>query len=86
MKAIYCITSGCRYWVAMSRSPWRVGDARSLMRAIFVELPLLKVQWSVSSQDDEWRVMAATVIGRQNLIGCSQHCTVKSSLLETIPA
>lgn len=32
----------------------------------------MKVQRSIASQDDEWQVPAATVIGLQNLTGCSQ--------------
>jgi hypothetical protein len=43
-----------------------------LVRAIAGEWPLLKVQRSVASQDDEWQVSAADVIGLQNLTDCSQ--------------
>jgi hypothetical protein len=42
------------------------------LRPIAAEWPLLKVQRSVASQDNEWRVPAAAVIGLQNLAGCSQ--------------
>jgi hypothetical protein len=58
--------------VAKSRSPWRVGDARHVVRPIAVEWLLLKVQRSAASQDDEWQVPAAAVFGQQNLTGCSQ--------------
>ena len=61
-------------WVAKSRSrsPWREEVARHLVRSRAAEWPLLKVQRSVVSQDDEWQVLAAAVIGLQNLAGCSQ--------------
>jgi hypothetical protein len=39
---------------------------------IAAKWPLLKVQRSVASQDHEWQVSAAAVIGQQNLTGCSQ--------------
>jgi hypothetical protein len=42
------------------------------LRPIAAEWPLLKVQRSVASQDDEWQVPAAAVIGLQKLTGCSQ--------------
>jgi hypothetical protein len=42
------------------------------VRPIAAEWPLLKVQRSVASHDDEWQVPAAAVIGLQNLTGCSQ--------------
>jgi hypothetical protein len=42
------------------------------LRPIAAERPLLKVQRSVASQDYEWQVSAAAVIGLQNLTGCSQ--------------
>jgi hypothetical protein len=58
--------------VAKSRSSWRVGVARHLLRPIAAERLLLKVQRSVASQDYEWQVSAAAVIGLQNLTGCSQ--------------
>jgi hypothetical protein len=58
--------------VAKSRSPWRGGVVRPLVWPIAVEWPLLEVQRSVASQDDEWQVPAAAVIGPQNLTGCSQ--------------
>ena len=45
------------------------------MRLIAVEWPLLKVQQSVASQNDEWQVPAAAVLGLQNLTGRSQHIT-----------
>lgn len=41
------------------------------MRFIAAGCPLLKVQRSVASQDDEWQVPAAGVTGLQNLTGCS---------------
>lgn len=58
--------------VAKSRSPWRGGVVRPLVWPIAVERPLLKVQRSVASQNDEWQVPAAAVIGPQNLTGCTQ--------------
>ncbi len=42
------------------------------MRPIAAEWPLLKVQRSGASQDDEWQVLAAAVIGLQTLTSCSQ--------------
>jgi len=42
------------------------------VRPIADEWPLLNVQRSTASQDDEWQVPAAAVIGLQNLAGCSQ--------------
>jgi hypothetical protein len=42
------------------------------VRPIAAEWPLPKVQRSVASQDDEWQVSAAAVIGLQNLTGSSQ--------------
>lgn len=59
-------------WFAKSQSSWRVGVARHLLWPIAAEWPLLKVQRSVASQDDEWQVPAAAVIGLQNLTGSSQ--------------
>lgn len=47
--------------------------SRSANREIMVVgLPLLEVQRSVASQNDEWPVPAAAVSGLQNLTGCSQ--------------
>jgi len=51
--------------VAKSRSRWRGGVVRPLVRPIPFEWPLLKVQRSVVSQDNEWQVPAAAVIGPQ---------------------
>ncbi|MBP6627575.1 MAG: hypothetical protein KA187_09205 [Arenimonas sp.] len=49
------------------------GRSRSaLVWPIAVEWPLLKVQRSVASRDDELQVPAPAVIGPQNLTGCSQ--------------
>lgn len=59
-------------WVDKSRSPWRVGVARHVVRPIAVKRPLQKVQRSIAAQDDEWQVPAAAVIRLQNLTGCSQ--------------
>ena len=59
-------------WVAKSRSPWRGEVARPLVRPITAEWPLLKVQRSVASRDDEWQVPTAAVIGPQNLTGSRQ--------------
>ncbi len=42
------------------------------MGPIAAERPLLKVQRSIASQDDEWQVPAVAVICLQNLTGCSQ--------------
>lgn len=42
------------------------------MWLIAAEWPLLTVQRSVASQEDEWQVSASTVIELQNLTGCSQ--------------
>lgn len=61
-----------RFGPEKSRSPWREGVDRYLVRPIAVEWPLLKVQRSVASQDNEWQVSAADVIGLQNLTDCSQ--------------
>lgn len=58
--------------VAKSRSSWRVGVARHLVRPIAAEWPLLKLQRSVASQGDERQVSAAAFIGLQNLTDCSQ--------------
>ncbi len=58
--------------VAKSRSPCRGGVVRPFVLPIAVEWPLLKVQRSVASRDDELQVPAAAVIGPQNLTGCSQ--------------
>ena len=58
--------------VSKSRSPWWEGVARHLVRPIAAEWPQPKVQRSVASQDDEWQVSTAAVIGLQNLTGCSQ--------------
>jgi hypothetical protein len=63
---------GWQVWVAKSRSPWRGGVVRPLAWPIVVEWPLLRVQRSVASQDDEWQVPTAAVIGPQNLTDCSQ--------------
>ena len=41
-------------------------------RPIAIEWPLLEVQRSDTSQDDEWQIPVAAVIGLQNLTGCSQ--------------
>ena len=41
-------------------------------RPIAVEWPLMQMQRSVASQDDEWHVPAAAVIGLHNLTGGSQ--------------
>jgi hypothetical protein len=47
-------------------------SARHLERHVAVEWPLLKVQRTLATQDDECQVSAAAVIGLQNLTGCSQ--------------
>lgn len=50
-----------------------VDRSRSTLRETYrSEWPLLKVQRSVTSQDNEWLVPAAAFIGRQNLTGRSQ--------------
>lgn len=54
---------------------WREGVTRHLVRPFAAEWPLLKVQRSVASQDDEWQVSAAAVIGQQNLAGGTQPCS-----------
>lgn len=58
--------------IAKSLSPWREGVARQLVRPIAVEWPLMHMQRSVASQDDEWQFPAAAVIGLHNLTGGSQ--------------
>jgi hypothetical protein len=57
----------------------------SLASTITVERPLLKVQRSVASQDDEWQVPAAAVIGPGNLTGCSQSsAALRPNLLDQL--
>lgn len=61
-----------RIWVAKSRPPWWEGVARRLLRPIAAEWQQQKVQGSVASQDDEWQVTAAAVVGLRNLTGSNQ--------------
>ena len=61
-----------QFRIAKRLLPWREGVARQLVRPIAVEWPLLQMQRSVASQDDEWQVPAAADIGLQDLAGCSQ--------------
>jgi len=42
------------------------------VQSVVAEWPLLKLQRSIASQDDEWQASAAAVTGLQNLTGCSQ--------------
>jgi hypothetical protein len=42
------------------------------------------MQRSVASQDDEWQVPAAAVIGLQNLTGCSQPKTGAWAILAKV--
>ena len=65
-------TSSRLHWFAKSRSTSRGGVVRLLVWSIAIEWPLLKVQRSVASQDDEWQVPVVAVFGPQNLTGCSQ--------------
>jgi hypothetical protein len=58
--------------VCRSRSHWREGAAGQLVRSIAFDGPLLKVQRSVASQDDEWTVPAAAFIRLKNLTGCNR--------------
>lgn len=73
-------------WVAKGRSTWLGGVVQAFVQSIAVEWPLLKVQQSVVSQDDEWQVPVAAVIGPHNLTGWSQSFRIFRPALPPIRA